>query len=184
MPIEKRPDQDLERPGPDHGELGRGRARHYNWDPDDFFGLDVRSMSPRAQVVTSLAVMVPIVLASVVLLTLFTSFFWLIFIFGWAVFPAFGLLVHGIAGLSEASGAKSLSGNEKERELLGTLRRHGEITPTQAAMETSLTVVEADAMLKELAKGGHLDVRVRGGGIFYALWDHGKEEPEGSEERR
>jgi hypothetical protein len=38
-------------------------------------------------------------------------------------------------------------------------------------METSLTVAEADEMLKELAEGGHLDVRVRGGGIFYALWE-------------
>ncbi len=38
-------------------------------------------------------------------------------------------------------------------------------------METSLTVAEADGMLKELAEGGHLEVRVRGGGLFYALWE-------------
>jgi hypothetical protein len=38
-------------------------------------------------------------------------------------------------------------------------------------METSLSVTEADRMLKELAEGGHLDVRVRGGGLFYSLWE-------------
>lgn len=51
------------------------------------------------------------------------------------------------------------------------LREHGELTPARAAMETSLTVAEADGMLKELAEGGHLEVRVRGGGLFYALWE-------------
>ncbi len=53
------------------------------------------------------------------------------------------------------------------------LREHGELTPARAAMETSLTVAEADKMLKGLAEGGHLEVRVRGGGIFYALWEPG-----------
>jgi hypothetical protein len=47
-------------------------------------------------------------------------------------------------------------------------------------METSLTVAEADRMLKELAEGGHLDVRVRGGGLFYSLW----EPEEGRQARR
>lgn len=178
MPIEKRPDPSLE-----GRHEGLGRARHYNWDPDDFFGLDVRSMSPRAQVTTSLAVLIPVVVGVVVILMFAHWLWWLIFVFGWSVFPAFGLLVHGIAGLFEAGSTRSLMENEKERELLGALRRHGEITPTQAVLETSLTVVEAEAMLKELAKGGHLDVRVRGGGIFYALWDHEREEPRKLEER-
>jgi hypothetical protein len=169
MSAEKRPDYT-----PEHRE-GLGRARHYNWDPEDFFGLDVRSMSPRAQVATSLAVLIPVMVGAVVVFAFMPWLWWLIFVFGWAVFPAFGLLVHGIVGLSEAGSAKALEGHEKERELLGVLRRHREITPAQAAMKTSLTVVEADTMLKELAKGGHLDVRVRGGGIFYALWDYDAE---------
>ncbi|MDP9425215.1 MAG: hypothetical protein M3P37_04065 [Actinomycetota bacterium] len=38
-------------------------------------------------------------------------------------------------------------------------------------METSLTEAEADEMLKGLAEGGHLEVRVRGGGLYYALWE-------------
>jgi hypothetical protein len=102
----------------------------------------------------------------------------LIFVFGWMIFPAFGLLVRGIAGLSEGKRAVSPASG-KERELLGALRDHGELTPAQAAMETSLTVEEADGMLRKLAEGGHLQVRVRGGGLFYSLW-----EVEGVEEAR
>jgi predicted ArsR family transcriptional regulator len=59
----------------------------------------------------------------------------------------------------------------KERELLEALQRKDELTPAQAAMETSLTVNEADEMLKDLAAKGHLDVRVRGGGLFYGFWE-------------
>jgi predicted ArsR family transcriptional regulator len=61
--------------------------------------------------------------------------------------------------------------NARERELLEALQRRGELTPAQAAMETSLTVNEADKMLEELAAKGHLDVKVRGGGLFYGLWE-------------
>ena len=90
--------------------------------------------------------------------------------FGWAIFPAFGLLVRGIAGLSEGPDGPAVA-NARERELLEALQRRGEMTPTQAAMETSLTVNEADEMLEDLAAKGHLDVKVRGGGMFYGLWE-------------
>ncbi|QIN82069.1 hypothetical protein GBA63_05000 [Rubrobacter tropicus] len=60
--------------------------------------------------------------------------------------------------------------NNKEKELLSAIRNNGgSITPAEAAMETSLTVREADAMLSELAGGGHLAVESRGGALFYAL---------------
>jgi hypothetical protein len=101
-----------------------------------------------------------------------SGFWWLIFVFGWMVFPAFGLLVRGIAGLSEGEGKlPSAPTNSRERELLGALRDKGELTPAQAAMETSLTVEEADGMLRKLAEGGHLQVQVHGGGLFYSLWE-------------
>ena len=59
---------------------------------------------------------------------------------------------------------------DKERELLSAIRDNGgSITPAEAAMETSLTVREADKMLSELAGGGHLAVESRGGSLFYAL---------------
>jgi hypothetical protein len=160
MPLEKRPDQDLER-------------RHRG--SDDFFGLDVDKMSPRAQVTASLAVLIPVAVGVVAVLTLLPSMWWLIFVFGWMIFPGFGLLVRGVAGLSEGGGRTELpAGKNKERELLDALRERGELTPAEAAMETSLSVAEADRMLKELAEGGHLEVRVRGGGLFYSLWEHGE----------
>ncbi len=162
------------RPGPDPPPR---RTRH-DHDRDDFFGLDVEGMSPRAQITASLAVLIPVALAGVAVLTLATNFWWLIFVFGWTIFPAFGLLVRGIAGLSEDRGRlPSAPANSRERELLGALRDKGELTPAQAAMETSLTVEEADGMLRKLAEGGHLQVRVHGGGLFYSLW-----EVEGGEE--
>jgi hypothetical protein len=56
-----------------------------------------------------------------------------------------------------------------ERRLLEAIDRHGEITPARAALETPLTVAEADRMLSDLAKGGHLEVRVEGGKLLYGL---------------
>ena len=80
--------------------------------------------------------------------------------------------MRGIAGLSEGPEEPAVA-NAGERELLKALQRRGELTPAQAAMETSLTVDEADKMLEDLAAKGHLDVRVRGGGLFYGLWEDG-----------
>jgi hypothetical protein len=159
--VEKRPDHDLEQ--------RRG--------PDDFFGLDVDSMSPRARVTTSLAVLIPVAVGAVLVFTLVPWLWWLIFVFGWMIFPAFGLLLRGVAGISEDRTGLP-AGNSKERELLEALRARGELTPAEAAMETSLSVAEADRMLRELAEGGHLEVRVRGGGLFYSLWE--REDGEGA----
>ncbi len=60
--------------------------------------------------------------------------------------------------------------------MLEALQRRGELTSAEAAMETTLTVNEADKMLEDLAAKGHLDVRVRGGGLFYGLWENGRGE--------
>jgi capsular polysaccharide biosynthesis protein len=69
--------------------------------------------------------------------------------------------------------AGSLEG-AKEQELLEALGRSpsGELTAAGAALETSLTVEEADRMLFRLAAKGHLRVRASetGGGIFYSFW--------------
>lgn len=60
--------------------------------------------------------------------------------------------------------------SSKERELLSAIRENGgSITPAEAAMETSLTVREADAMLSELASGGHVMVERRNNALFYSL---------------
>jgi hypothetical protein len=64
----------------------------------------------------------------------------------------------------------------KEQELLEALGRvpTGELTAAGAALETSLTVEEADRMLFRLAAKGHLRVRTREGrgpsGLFYSFW--------------
>lgn len=141
-------------------------------DTDKFWsdiGVDIESMSPKAQAVTGVVTGGLILLAATLLIA-FTHFWWLIFIFGWAVFPAFGVFARGVAGLVEAR-SEPPAANARERELLEALQRRGELTPAQAAMETSLTVSEADKMLEGLAAKGHLDVRVRGGGLFYSLWE-------------
>ena len=162
--MEKRPDRDLE---------SRRRGHHGRWDSEDFFGLDVEKMSPKAQAVTG-AVTGGLILLAAALLVAFTQFWWLIFIFGWAVFPAFGVFAMGIAGLVDTR-LEPPAANVRERELLQALQNKGELTSAQAAMETSLTVNEADEMLKDLAAKGHLDVRVRGGGLFYGLWESDSE---------
>lgn len=168
-PVDRRPDHD---PNRRSGRPGRhGHRQGWDLDENGFFGLDVDKMSPKAQVTVSLAVLIPVAIAGGLVLAIVPWLWWLIFVFGWMIFPAFGLLVRGIAGLSEDRPEVPGAGNSKERELLGALREHGELTPAQAAMETSLSVAEADRMLKELAEGGHLEVRVRGGGLFYALWE-------------
>ena len=70
----------------------------------------------------------------------------------------------------------------KERELLSAIRDNGgSITPAEAAMETSLTVREADKMLSELAGGGHLAVESRNGALFYMLPGRRSSELEGRE---
>lgn len=163
-------------------EKPEGR-RSYGGDAEFWssLGLDIEGMSPRAQAVTGIVTGGAILLGAAALI-LFTDFWWLIFVFGWFLFPALGAFARGVAGLVDSSKEARLPANDKERELLEAMREKGELTPAQAAMETSLSVKEADGMLKELAEGGHLDVRVRGGGLFYSLWDYDRGAVEGGSE--
>ena len=59
----------------------------------------------------------------------------------------------------------------KEKELLRALVRRGKLTVAGAALETSLTVEEADRMLSALAAKGHLEVAVERGRLLYSLWE-------------
>ena len=97
-----------------------------------------------------------------------------LFFFGWMVpfflVPALGLGARGIAGILAAR-PRQIPEGDKERELLEALERYGEITPARAALETTLSVSEADRMLSELAKNGHIEVRAREGRLEYALWE-------------
>jgi hypothetical protein len=134
------------------------------------FGLDAKEMSSRGQVVAALAVLAPVALSGIALIVLAPGLWWVFTTYFWVAFPALGLLAKGISGLSEEKNEAPLLTASRERELLKALERYGELTPAEAAMETSLSVAEADEMLKELAEAGHLEVLVRGGGLFYALW--------------
>ena len=57
----------------------------------------------------------------------------------------------------------------REKELLRALERHEEITAARAAMETSLSIAQAEEMLAKLASGGHVEVRARAGTLAYAM---------------
>ena len=45
-----------------------------------------------------------------------------------------------------------------------------------AALETSLTVAEANRMLSDLANSGHVEVRAHEGRLGYALWERDRRE--------
>lgn len=64
---------------------------------------------------------------------------------------------------------------EKEKELLGALEERGRLTPTTAAMLTSLTIDEASKMLGTLARDGHLEPRMEEGITAYALSEQGRQ---------
>ena len=59
----------------------------------------------------------------------------------------------------------------KEKELLEALGRRGKLTVAGVALETSLTVGEADRMISALVAKGHLGVTVEHGRLLYSLWE-------------
>jgi hypothetical protein len=144
----------------------------------DDIGVDLDSLSPKGQAIAGAVTGGAVILGALLVLALNPGFFWLIFIFGWLLFPALGAFARGVAGMADSGSSKPLAG-DRERELLEALRSGGELSPAQVAMETPLTVSEADEMLGRLAGEGHLRVRISGGGIFYSLWEI---EPRGVEE--
>ena len=146
--------------GMKHGQWRRGR---------EFLGRDVEKMSSGTRISAALSVLIPVGLSGVFLVALVPSLWWIFTTYFWIAFPAFGLLRSGIADLDEGRPIR-VSEEERERELLEAIRESGEISAAAAAARTSLTVAEADRRLRELAENGHLEVRARGGAIFYALW--------------
>ena len=156
--------------------VGRG-MRHGAWRQGgghEFLGREVDKMSPGARISAALSVLLAVGLSGVFLVAFVPSLWWIFTTYFWVAFPAFGLLTSDIAGLSEGRPVR-VSEEERERELLEAIRESGEISAAAAAARTSLTVAEVDMRLKELAENGHLEVRARGGAIFYALWANGEE---------
>lgn len=161
------------------GRGGYGRRR------PDFFGLDVERLGSRAKVGVALAVLAPVALSGVFLVAFAPGLWWIFTTYFWVSFPAIGLLVGGLAGTARGTGrfdraaAPGAGPADPERDLLVALSSHGEMTAAGVAAETSLSVAEADRRLRTLAEAGHLEMRVRGGGIFYALWGFDGASPAG-----
>jgi hypothetical protein len=151
---------------------GRGRIGYTGWR---------RTMVPYGSPFPPGLMMMGLVLGGLFLFSVVgPAFHFLPFLFLiWAVplflVPAFGAAVKGLAGLTESRRGVRRGGvaaeGSKERELLEALARRGELSPALAALETSLTVDEADRMLTDLAKSGHVEVRAHEGRLGYALWE-------------
>lgn len=93
-----------------------------------------------------------------------TSLWWLVLLFGLAAPVALLTVRYRVSKDDAVGGAR-----RDEDELLVALREHGELTPTAAAMLTSLTATEAAKALEELSREGHLEAKAREGAIFYTL---------------
>jgi hypothetical protein len=102
----------------------------------------------------------------------------------WAVplclMPVFLAIAGGLTGTTEVRMRKRTGRvavqESKERQLLEALARRGELSPALAALETSLTVAEADRMLSDLANSGHVEVRAHEGRLGYALLERDRRE--------
>ena len=86
-----------------------------------------------------------------------TNFWWMVLVCGMAVPIAPAML------------RRSDDRKLKEQELLHAIAERGYLTPTTAAMLTSLTVDEASKMLEELAIKGHLELQTEDGVVACAL---------------
>jgi hypothetical protein len=144
-------------------------ASYVGRDGRRFFGRDVETMGARARISAALTVLVPVELSGVFLVVFLPQLWWIFTTYFWVAFPALGLLTSGILGLGEGRPVRA-SEEERERELLEAIRDGGEVSAASAAARTSLTVAEADRMLKGLTEDGHIEVRARGGAVLYALW--------------
>ena len=101
-----------------------------------------------------------------VLLVPLTSFWWIVPVLGMVV-PTALVMLDRSDRLSERPNA----GKVKERQLLEALVERGVLSPTAAAVRTSLTVDEASKMLEQLARKGYLRLREENGIMAYASGD-------------
>lgn len=95
-----------------------------------------------------------------------TRFWWLVLLFGTAA----PVVLVAVRGRSLSTGVVDVAG-KGERELLGALREHGELTPAAAAMLTPLTAAGAAKLLERREREGYLEARVMNGTLVYAMRD-------------
>ena len=100
-----------------------------------------------------------------------TNLWWLILVCGMAAPIALATLDR-TGPLPNRSDDRKL----KEQELLHAIAERGHLTPTTAAMRTSLTVDEASKMLEGLARKGHLELQVEDDTMTYAFRERDRRE--------
>ena len=84
--------------------------------------------------------------------------------------PCTLLVLLGAYQLLRGRTSTAKPGPGAEKQLLMVMREsEGSITPVEAALETSLTVDEAEEILSRLADRGHLTIESRDGALSYAL---------------
>lgn len=117
------------------------------------------------------------ILGGIYMIFAFSSFLVFLVGFGCALYGA-SSVVGALAksGYGEALGIpaslhKSLPSPDKERELLRAVKDSGAggVSPTEAAIATSLTAREADEILSGLASRGYLEVESEKGTLFYSI---------------
>ena len=135
----------------------------------EVLGREVEKMSPGARISAALAVLVPVGLSGVFLVAFVPSLWWIFTTYFWVALPAFGLLSSGIGALSEGRPVR-VSDEEREQELLEAIRESGEISAACGSSEDLVDGRRGRQDAQELAQNGHLEVRARGGAIFYGLW--------------
>ena len=87
--------------------------------------------------------------------------------------PAAALLFWAARRLRRPRERRGASSSGTEKLLLLAIRdAGGAITPVGAALETPLTVDEAEAILRRLANDGHLGVASHDGTLYYVLPAH------------
>ncbi|MBA2691780.1 MAG: hypothetical protein H0U65_04700 [Rubrobacter sp.] len=132
---------------------------------------------PEESPLMGLALGIVFLLGGLYMIFAFSSFFIFLIGFGCALLGAAAL-----AGTIAESGfgddlripanlRQSLPSPEKEREILRAVKDsgHGGVSPTEAAIATSLTAREADEILSELAGRGYLAVESENGILFYSI---------------
>ena len=104
---------------------------------------------------------------------------WLSFFMLWAgsplpvvaapLMPSTVFVLLGVWQLWRKRSTDTKPGPGTEKQLLVALSCSRGLTPVEAAIETSLTVDEAEEILSRLANRGHLFVESLDGALFYAL---------------
>lgn len=109
---------------------------------------------------------------------IFNSFFWIFPLVFAGILPmARGagkiLEERSRARLNEPPKPREMSKEDRERLILKSAQKHkGVITPTMIAVESDLTIAQAEEILEDLARRGYASLEVRDtGGIEYRFPD-------------